>query len=73
MSLIPDNYQMNVHQFGMTVTWSILFNISVLCAILKHRKAAQISHSILSFMMLISTYVFILYFLVPFGFNIVIA
>lgn len=73
MSATPDNYQLNVHQFGMTVTWSLLFNVSVFCAILRHSKTAQISHSILSFMILISTYVFILYFLVPFGFNIVIS
>ena len=73
MSQPPDNFQMNVHQFGQTVTWSILFNISILCAILRHRKASIIIHAILSCMIMLMTYFFILYLLIPFGFNIIIA
>jgi len=73
MSASPSNYQMNVHQIGLTVTWCFLLNFSVLCALLKYQKAAIIIHSVIGGIMMVMTYVFVLYLLAPFGFFVTIA
>jgi hypothetical protein len=58
-----------VHQIGNTLAWSFLYNFAVLFALLKYRKTAMILHTILGIVIMIMTYIFVLYFLVPFGFN----
>lgn len=64
------NYQGNVHQCGMTVAWSLLLNVTIVAAILRHDKVAQIMHLIGGWAILITTYTMILMLLIPLGFNV---
>ncbi len=69
MSSYPDNTSVLIHQYGQTVTWCILLNISILSACLSYKKIASTLHAILGALILFLTYFFILWFLVPYGFN----
>lgn len=62
------NLQINIHQIGQTVTWVILYDISIICACLNHKKSTAIVHSLLGWAILLMTYSLILLYLIPYGF-----
>lgn len=62
----------NIHQIGQTLAWSVLFNVAVLFINLRHKHYAANLHSLLGWCMLLLTYIDILIFLIPNGFNITI-
>jgi len=68
MSSGPTNRQILIHEVGLSITWEILLNITVIMAILKHSWSAAFLHMAIGFCMLGLTYFFILWFLSPFGF-----
>lgn len=70
MSNLPTNYQVNVHQCGQTIAWSLLLNVSIIAAILRQDKIALIMHLVAGWAILITTYTMILQFLIPLGFNV---
>jgi hypothetical protein len=53
---------------GQSVTWEILLNITVILALLKHSWSAAFLHMAIGLCMLVLTYFFILWYLIPFGF-----
>lgn len=59
-----------IHQIGQTLAWSVLFNVTVLFINLRHKHFATNLHSLLGWCMLLLTYIDILIFLIPYGFNI---
>lgn len=69
MSSFATPYEENVHQVGLTVAWSILLNLAVLCAALRQDRLAAFAHAIFGFIILILTFVCILIILIPYGFN----
>jgi hypothetical protein len=69
MSQLASNYQQNVHQVGQTVAWSLIFNVAVIAAALRYDKVAALGHSIFGILVLVLTYTFVLYYLIPLGFN----
>lgn len=62
----------NIHQIGQTLAWSVLFNVAVLSINLRHKHYAANLHSLLGWCILLLTYIDILIFLIPNGFNITI-
>ena len=62
-------YFLNVHQVGLTCAWSILLSVSVVSAVLRYDKIAAITHAIFGWVIFIFSFVFILYLLIPWGFN----
>ena len=60
----------NIHQIGQTVAWCLFYNCAVVAINLRHFKNADIVHSLLGWAMLIFTYICILLFLIPNGFNV---
>lgn len=69
MSGIASQYDQNVHQIGNTVAWSIILNLAVLCAALRYDRLAALAHAIFGFIILILTYVCVLFLLSIYGFN----
>lgn len=69
MASQPTNYQQNVHQVELTVAWSLIVNVSVVCAVFKHDKSAALAHLMFGCIILLLCYTFIIYFLQPYGFN----
>ena len=65
-----DNLQMNIHQIGNTIGWSILFNISVSGILIRSHPATPIMHSIIGFIILAIMLASILQILIPFGMNV---
>ena len=70
MSELAPYYVMNVHQDGMTAAWSLLLNLGIIAGALRYYKLALITHIVSEIIVLILTYTFILYVLVPYGFNV---
>jgi hypothetical protein len=65
----PGPLTSNIHQIGQTIAWSVLLNISVVAINLKHKGFSLPLHSILGWVILALTYIDILVFLIPLGFN----
>ena len=57
-----------MHQYGQVLAWSVLANIGILLAQLKHSRIADIAHMINGLCMFFLTYFFILWFMIPYGF-----
>lgn len=70
MSNLANNYQINIHTFGLTAAWSVLLNVSIVSGALRYDKIAGISHAVFGFIIFVLTYICILYILIPYGFNI---
>lgn len=70
MSNFANNFQQNAHQIAQTFAWSILLDIAIVLGALRYDKAAAITHLIFGWIILILTYTFVLYFLIPYGFNV---
>ena len=62
-------YFLNVHQVGLTCAWSILLSVSIVAAVLRYDKIAAITHAIFGWVIFIFSFVFILYLMIPYGFN----
>lgn len=62
MASQPTNYQQNVHQVELTVAWSLIVNVSVVCAVFKHDKLAALAHLMFGCIILLLCYTFIIYF-----------
>lgn len=69
MSSIASQYDQNVHQIGNTVAWSIILNVAILCAALRHDRLAALAHAIFGFIILILTFICVLFMLSLYGFN----
>ena len=67
---LAHSYQINVHQMGLTVAWSLILNISVIAAVLKYDKRLVAVHALFGWIILILTYVIIFFLLFPYGFNV---
>jgi len=73
MSNLANNYQTNIHAFGLTAAWSVLLNVSIVFGALRYDKVAALTHAIFGFIIFILTYICILYILIPYGFNVSLA
>jgi len=62
------NYQMNLHQDGLTIVWSIFLSISIICAVFRYDKIALTAHIIFGWIIFIYSFIFILVILAPYGF-----
>ena len=62
-------YQQNVHQVGTTIAWSFIVNVGIIAGTLRFNRVASVIHALFGWMVLILTYIFILYYLIPLGFN----
>ena len=70
MADVATAYEQQVHQNGQTVAWSILLNVAIMAGALRYDRVAAALHAVLGVMVLILTYTFVLYFLIPYGFNV---
>ena len=70
MSALAPYYVMNVHQDGMTAAWSLLLNLGIIAGALRYYKLALMTHIVSEIIVLLLTYTFILYVLIPYGFNV---
>ena len=69
MSSFPSNYHVNLHQVSLTVVWCILLSVSIITALFRYDKVAAITHMIFGWIIFVYSFVFVLLFLAPFGFN----
>jgi hypothetical protein len=58
-----------VHNMGLTIAWSGLYNVSLVLAIFKFSKIASLAHTIIGYVILFLTYLSVLWLLIPFGYN----
>ena len=65
----PSNYHVNLHQVSLTVVWCILLSVSIITALFRYDKVAAITHMIFGWIIFVYSFVFVLLFLAPFGFN----
>ena len=70
MSSFPSNYVVNLHQVSLTVVWNVLLSVSIVSGIFRYDKIAAMAHMIFGWIIFIYSIIFMLIFLVPFGFNI---
>lgn len=68
MSSGPSNFDILVHQYGQSLTWCILLDLTAIFALMKYSRLAATLHAILGIVILLLTYFFILWFLIPYGF-----
>jgi hypothetical protein len=66
----PGPVASNVHQIGLTVAWCLFYDCAVVAINLRHFKNSDMIHSLLGWGMLVLTYICILLFLIPQGFNV---
>ena len=64
----PNEFDILIHQYGNTATWTFLVNVSIILALLKFSRLAAFVHMLIGLTIFVTTYVFILWFLIPFGF-----
>ena len=64
------NYEGNIHQVGLTVAWSLIINASIISGALRFDSVAAMTHIIFGWCLLIYSYILVLYFLIPYGFNV---
>lgn len=64
----PTDFDILVHQYGNTATWTFLVNLTIILALLKFSRLAAFVHMLIGLTMFVTTYFFVLWFLVPFGF-----
>lgn len=70
MSSGPGPVFTNLHQIGLTITWCFFYDCAVVAINLRQFKNTDVVHSLLGWVMLILTYICILVFLIPNGFNV---
>lgn len=63
-------YQMRVHQDGCTVAWTLLLSLAMIAGALRYDKLAFYAHAVAGWMIVFLTYFFVLYDLIPDGFNV---
>ncbi len=68
MSNLPSPYQNNIHAIGNAAAWSVILNISIVCAALRYDKVAAMLHAIFGWLILFLTFFSILTILAPYGF-----
>jgi hypothetical protein len=73
MSALAGPVFTNVHQIGNTLAWCFFYDIAVVLINMRYIKSATNAHALLGWCMLILTYIDILIFLIPNGYNISVA
>ena len=66
--VIP-NFNLNVHQIGVTTAWSLLLSVSIVTAIFRYDKIAAITHVVFGWVIFVYSFVFMLILLIPWGYN----
>ena len=66
--VIP-NFNLNVHQIGVTFAWSLILSVSIVSAIFRYDKIAAIAHVVFGWVIFVYSFVFMLILLIPWGYN----
>jgi inner membrane protein involved in colicin E2 resistance len=61
---------MNTHEIGFTVAWCVIFNVSVISAMLNNYKYAIYVHIVCGTLQFITTFTLSLILLAPYGFDV---